>query len=135
MSESLTFGGLTRIDCKELEELMDSKDLTFDKRAVRPGEFGELGTIVATVFATKLAIAALAAWASRRQKPIDVAGKKRYVFRQSVKMTKKDGTMVEKELYFEADSESSLKEGVATQLANAFDLDVAEVLKLAKGKE
>jgi Asp-tRNA(Asn)/Glu-tRNA(Gln) amidotransferase B subunit len=127
MRESIVIPGLTTVDRRELEGALSESEVDFDENEVRPGDFGELATLIATVLVTKVTLAALAIWASGKNPARKVADQKRYVFRQKVTAITKAGT-TETVIEFEAESKEALQEGLAKQLAGLFQLDVAAVL-------
>jgi hypothetical protein len=128
VNDKLTIDGLTTLDRYELEDLLGREVVSFDEHSVSHDNLGELGTIIAVVLASKVTLAAFAVWSSRRY------GKKKkgFVFRQQFKITRKNGTMEERLVEFEADSETSLQEGLATRLADIFNLDPAEILAVVR---
>jgi hypothetical protein len=133
MQESLTISRLTSVDRFELEDSIDSEELTFQEEEVQPDTFGELGTIVATILVTKITLAALVVLYAQKHKPKDTKNKSKFVFREEVKITRIDGTVEEKRIEFEADSESSLKEGLAAHFGNIFEIDPGSILEQIAG--
>jgi hypothetical protein len=132
MPETIVLPGLTMVDQRELEDALGEKDVSFDENAVRKDDFGELvTTIIATVLVTKVTLAALAMWASKRNRAMVVAGQKRFAFRQKIAATTKTGTK-ETVIEFEADSMEALQQGLSKQLAELFQLDVVGVLDALK---
>jgi hypothetical protein len=133
MPQSIVIPGLTTVDRRELEDALSETEVSFDESEVRSGDFGELATIIATVIVTRITLAILAIWVSKKVPAREVAGRKRYFFRQKITANTADGTK-ETVIEVEGESKEALQEGVAKQLAGLFQLDVAAVLDAVKSR-
>ena len=124
MSQMLTITGLTTPDRFELEDRLGPEGVSFEECDVRPGEFGELGTLIATIVVSKTALVALALFLGR--------GKKSGSFKETVKVTHANGSVEERTIEVVGSSVEPLQEGILKTLAGWLRLDVEELVAMIR---
>jgi hypothetical protein len=126
MADVITIDGLTTVDRYDLEDSLGSNDLTFVERPLRPGDFGELGTLIATIIVSKLALAALAICLARRTVS--------ETLKLQVKITR-GNSVEERTLEVAFKSAEPRAEQIAATLARVFNLNERDVADIVKERE
>ena len=102
----MVIAGLSSLDEEELRDAIG--DVEFDEPVVPEGTLAEPATITAIVTLGSLAIAALAAYLSKRRR--------RYLLKQAFRVVHPDGRIEERTLEVRASSEDEAKAEILAQL-------------------